>query len=565
MGIIARETRAISNRCATCLLGFAMFSTGAAGLVAEYILSTVSSYILGNSIEQFSVTIALMMLAMGVAGIVQKYVDDRHLVEKFLAIEVALALLGGFAPLVIYGAFAFAENHFGLVFYSMAGGIGFLIGLEIPLVMRLNEQFAGKLKSNLAAIFSADYVGGFVGALVWAWFLIKTFPLTEISFIVSGFNFAVAGIVFIFFITMKMVRFRALCTVVLGMVALSLAIGYAYNRDFGTLMEQRLYRDRIVYSETTKYQRIVITHDQSLNDHRLYMNGNLQFSTVDEAIYHEMLVHPAMMAAQRKARVLILGGGDGLALREVLKYREVREVVLVDLDPDMVRIARENPVLHSINKGSFDDARVHAAFVFLERIGVRSVYQETGLLDAKGQPEKVRTAAVEVFTIDADRFIKEESGLWDVIVVDFPDPSSIELVKLYSKEFYLKLRRILEPHGVIAIQATSPYHAKEAYLCIKRTMQAAGFHTIPYHQNVPSFGDWGWLLAWTDERSVYDIRRIISSPESYRVETTYLTAQVMHASLAFGKNWLESKYQTVNTLMHPVLLRYYLDYSWKIE
>ncbi|RYG24283.1 hypothetical protein EON82_11310 [bacterium] len=143
------------------------------------------------------------------------------------------------------------------------------------------------------------------------------------------------------------------------------------------------------------------------------------------------------------------------------------------------------------------------------------------------------------------------------IFVDLPDPNSIELAKLYSLEFYRKLRRCLSADGVAVVQATSPFHAKETFLCIRRTMAAAGLRTLPYHDNVPSFGDWGWILA--NAKGEWRGRGEIEVP------TSYLTPELIQRSRAFGRDWLTSGFSDVSTLMQPVVLQRYLDAGWKVE
>ena len=192
-------------------------------------------------------------------------------------------------------------------------------------------------------------------------------------------------------------------------------------------------------------------------------------------------------------------------------------------------------------------------------MGIRPVEE-----DKQGHEITEEVAAVKVMNIDADKFVGETDEKWNVIFVDMPDPSSIDLTKLYSKEFYLKLNRILAENGVIVIQSTSPYHAKEAYLNIKRTVEAARFNTVPYHDNVPSFGDWGWILAWKNNRgSVSTMKNRIESIDSFEVETKYLTPEVFKKALVFGKGMLDSKFDDISTLMEPTILERYLK-SWDV-
>ena len=548
----------------TVLLGLSIFATGFCGLVSEFILSTVSSYILGNAVEQFSVIIALMMLMMGLAAAVQRFFPDRNLLLQFVGVEMLLALLGGFAPLAIYAAYGSMEDHFALVLYGTAMSIGFLIGFELPLVLRINAGKVTQLRSNLALILSLDYVGGFVGALVWTRLLLHKLPLTESSFVIALFNFGVAAVTFWYLSRGEFPpRLRAAAAGGIAIVAALLAIGWSNNRVWSEQLEQRLYDDRIVFSETTQYQRIVLTQNLRQRETRLFLNGNLQFSSLDEAVYHENLVHPAMSIAARRERVLILGGGDGLALREVLKYPDVVEVALVDIDSRMTEIASTHPALVELSRASFADARVRA----LPAQGIsggapRPVFQSHGRAESGGRAGVDRVARVEVIHVDAHRFVDGVSGPWDVVLIDFPDPSSVELTKLYSREFYRRLRGVLAPDAVMALQATSPYHAREAYLCIARTLQSAGFRVMPYHDNVPSFGSWGWLLAAPESRAGATLANRLKRVARFEVDTSYLTPELMHGSLVFGKDRLRAERNGINTLMHPVLLDLYLHHSW---
>ncbi len=565
-------TNALTNRdrlknlfefnTATFLLGSCMFATGATGLVLEYIQATVGTYILGNSIEQYSIVIGLMLFMMGVAAKVQKYFSDELLFEKFILIEISLAIIGGYAPIATYWSYGVME-YFMIVQYFFIMSIGFLIGLEIPVVMRINAGYSKKLSLNIEQVFSADYIGSLVGSLLWVYVLLKKFPLTEISFILAGVNFTIAVVTYSYFRYQGLISKKFTISALIFITAISLLVGYRYNRAWNIKLEQKLYDDPIMFSKTTQYQHLVMTQNRSLKEFRFYINGNLQFSSFDEERYHELLVHPVMALVPDHRRVLILGGGDGMALRETLKYPGVEEVLLVDLDPEMTKLGANNSVLRDLNRGAFDDARVTT----MAADGVTSgeyqpIFKETGEINKKTRlPETEKVASVRVINIDADKFLSKVKGKWNVVIIDLPDPSSIELVKLYSKEFYLKVRRVVSEHGMMVVQATSPYHAKESYLCIKRTLEAARFHTIPYHENVPSFGDWGWLMSWKNNMSKDNIvnrvkNMVINAP------TRYLNPEVFRRAMVFGKGELDSKNAKINTLMYPVLLNYYLKESW---
>ncbi|MGV3615839.1 MAG: polyamine aminopropyltransferase [Fimbriimonas sp.] len=553
------------GRGPTIVLAVSMFLTGGCGLVAQYILSTVSTYILGNSIEQFSVVIALMLLMMGVAGAAQSLISDRHLVEKFVAVEVLLALLSGFAPVALYAAYAHLTDHFAIVQVSAVLVVGFLIGIEIPLAIRINERYAPSLKGNIASIWSLDYVGSFVGALVWAFFLIKVLPIDRIGFAVAIVNLIVAGLTLAYFARVDRLAWRLPLAGLLATI-LATMFGLRSAPQWTDGIERSLYDDPIVHAETTPYQRIVVTQNRRLGDTRLYLNGNLQFSSLDEPIYHEHLVHPAMHLAARRRHVLILGGGDGLAVREVLKYADVERVTLVDLDGGMIRLAKDHPVFRRLNEDALRNARVSVvAPVGITPMGMkRPVMQPMGEGKAGGRPPLREIARVEILVLDADRFLDRVAQPADVMIVDLPDPNSIELAKLYSREFYRKARRALARDGIMVVQSTSPYHARETFLCIRRTVESAGFGTLPTHDNVPSFGDWGWILATPAHDEAW-LRRRLGGMRQLNVPTRYLTVDLLRRAPIFGREGLKSAYEDVSTLMRPIVLDRYLNEGWRVE
>jgi spermidine synthase len=545
------------------LLAFCMFTTGASGLVNEYVLATITTYILGNSIEQFSMVIASMMLMMGVSGFVQSKMSDDNLLEKFIAVEVIMALLGGFAPLAIYAAYGYLENSFQIIHYFFVLSVGFLIGFEIPLVMRIIDQHKIKLKTNLTLVYAMDYVGAFVGAVIWVQYLLKNYPLTEISFIVAGFNFIVASITIIYFLKQKLILKPTVYIIILLVTSALLIIGFASNRDISSLLEQRFYEDPIVHKETTKYQHLVMTHNSASGDTRLYINGNTQFSSLDEKRYHDFLVHPLMEATTSRDNLLILGGGDGLALREVNKYSDVRNITVVDLDPDMVKMASTNKRLTNLNNDSFKNANIATLpFQVIDSGARQGVYLSENGLESQSQ----WVASVTVYNIDADLFLRDKpKQKWDAVIIDLPDPSGIEISKLYSKQFYKNLKRYLTADAYISIQSTSPYHAKDAFLAIGNTLSSAGFNILPYRQNIPSFGDWGYYLAWTTEEKPIDLKSRLSQLKDFSVNTHFITPELLASSFAFGKGELQTKRPCINTLMEPCLLTAYSDRGWQVE
>ncbi|MBQ9391796.1 MAG: spermidine synthase, partial [Lachnospiraceae bacterium] len=261
--------------------------------------------------------------------------------------------------------------------------------------------------------------------------------------------------------------------------------------------------------EQTRYQKIVVTKHK--DDVRLYIDGNCQFSTNDEYRYHEALVHIPMSEVQSHDSVLILGGGDGMAVREVLKYDDVQDIELVDLDKDMIDICMTNENITSINDNSL-------------------------------KSDKLR-----IYNEDAYKYLENTNKKYDVIIVDLPDPNSEVLNKLYSNIFYRMCGNCLKDEGIMVVQSTSPYYAKDTFWCINKTIESEGFFVKPYHLQVPSFGDWGFNMASKKE---------IKEELDFSVDTKYLSKDNVKALFLFGKDEITNDVE-INHLTKPVLMEYY--------
>lgn len=550
---------------ASLLLCACMFASGACGIILEYIQASLASMILGNSFEQWAMVIGLMLFWMGFGSLIQARISKKYLIYAFICVETGLALAGGFSPTLTYIAYGYTA-HYILVLYFFVSFIGIMIGLEIPVIIRINNDFSRELSTNLGNILSADYIGSLIGSFIYVFVLLRFTPITEAAFLTAGVNFSLAFITFIYFSKKGLIKNRFLISMVMLAVFCAVSYGYANNRKWNLALEQPLYDDPIILSRTSQYQHIAITHYKPFDEVRLFLNGNLQFCSTDEQRYHEPLVHPVMTLAPVKARVLILGGGDGCALREVLKYKAVKEVLLVDLDPEMIHLAKTHPVLTRINQDAFRDARL----VTRTGSGITPGINKRLYMDAPGgkkRPRPVQTrklADVKVMNVDADKFLSDIPGAWDVIIIDMPDPSTPELTKLYAREFYKKVRLHLSQHGLMVVQATSPYLAKESFLCIRRTIESAGLSTLPFHENVPSFGDWGWVMAWHPTVKAEKIMERIDHL-SFDVPTRFITPLVFKSELVFGKGQLETTSTQINTILYPALLSIYNHESWLLE
>lgn len=550
----------LSSRRVKVLLALSMFVMGGCGIAYEYVLSVLGNYLIGSSHEEIFVVIGLMMFAMGVGSYSQRVLRG-DLIETFIVLEVLLGVIGGFSASAVYATFAVSESY-RIILYGLAFTIGGLIGMEIPVIIRINREYSKSLRVNLAEVLSMDYVGALAGALLFAYVLLVHVSLTRIGYLLGLANVAVAGLGIWAFWPLIRRRRRIVGGALLATGALAGGLFMAPRWDAWS--EQRFFADPIVHRQTTLYQHIVLTERGDVI--RLYINGHLQFSSRDEHIYHETLVHPAMTLAPRRSRVLILGGGDGLALRECLAYDDVEAVTLVDIDPAIIELSRDHPALSRLNRGAFDEAQVTtklagAIGTSAERYHPRFHGQHpTQRFDAP-----VELPEVNVYTVDADRFLDAVEGQFDVAILDFPDPSHLETAKLFSREFYRSLSRVLAPGALVAVQSTSPYHARDVFLCIGESLRSAGFAAVPYHQNVPSFGEWGFhLAARVPEREgagrELEARLVerLRSIDRFEVETRFLTPELVAAATRFGKDWLEpGRKIEPHTRLRPHLIEYY--------
>lgn len=503
----------VDGRRQSLTLLFSAFVSGLCSIIYELLIATTASYFLGDSVKFFSLTIGIYMAAMGVGTYLSKYIEG-DLLARFVRIELALALLGGLSIPVLYMTYAWT-SLFIPVYLIFTIAIGVLIGLEIPFLTRLMDRYI-QLKVNIANVLSLDYLGALFATMAFPFLLLPLFGVYQSSLLFGLANMSIGFAILHVFRdeigdrTGRLIRLTAALTAAL----VAMLVG---SHFFLSHWDQSLYDDRIVHGEQSRYQRIVLTRDR--DDLRLYLDGNLQFSSVDEYRYHEALVHvPIAVRSEVPTRVLLLGAGDGLAARELLKYPEVREIVLVDLDPAIVALARENPQIAALNGRSLDDPRV------------------------------------KVIVGDAFGFLQENREPFDFIIADLPDPNNSGLARLYSKQFYELSYRNLTPGGLFVTQATSPYFAPKAFAGIAATVEAAGFDNLyPYRASIPSFGEWGFVLA-------SDAKLNMTRPQ-IRTATRYLDSENFMRHFEFDK---DTKIGAVDitTLDRPVVLDYYLE-GWR--
>jgi spermidine synthase len=499
-------------RSAEVALLLSVFVVAACGLVYELAAGALASVLLGDSVLQFSTVIGTYLFAMGIGSWLSRFLE-RQLVAHFLRIELLVGLVGGLMPAALFALQTEAPTSFRLALYGLVLLVGTLVGLEIPLVMRiLKRTLAGTAheRAGLGAIVSQvltfDYLGALVVAIAFPLVFVPKLGILRTAVFFGLLNAAVA--LWALWLFRAEVRRKgahlAACLATIGV----LAAAFASADRLSTWAEDRFYGDSVLASATSPYQRLVVTssHHGGL---RLYLNGNLQFDSRDEYRYHETLVHPALAAHGAPRTVAVLGGGDGLAVREILRWPSVQRVVLVELDPHVTRLFSTRPELVALNRGALADHRV----TILHR--------------------------------DAFGWLEEGGETFDAIVVDFPDPTNFAVGKLYTKSFYELLDRRLAAGGFASVQTTSPLVARRSYWTVATTIEAAGLAVTPLHAHVPSFGEWGFLVA---------SRRPFRAPTALPPGLRFLTVEGFPALADFPPDMARVPAE-VNRLSNQVLVQ----------
>jgi len=478
----------------------------ACGLIYELVAGALASYLLGDSVTQFSTVIGTYLFAMGIGSWLSRYVT-RGVIARFVTVELLVAVVGGFSSALLFLAFAYTDA-FRLTLYLLVGAIGTLVGLEIPLLMRiLRHRY--EFKDVVANVLTIDYLGALGASLLFPLLLVPRLGLARSALLFGVINALVALWSTVLF--RDALGARRLLQAGCAAVLLSLGAGLAGAGRITALAEENLYADDVIFARDSRYQRIVLTSWK--DDVRLFLNSHLQFSSRDEYRYHEALVHPGLAALPGARRVLVLGGGDGLALREILKYPNVERVTLVDLDPEMTRLFATHPALSRLNGGSLRSPRVH------------------------------------VVNADAFVWLDEADDMFDFVVVDFPDPSNYAVGKLYTTAFYRLLQKHVSRDGLFVVQGTSPLFARRSYWSIVETLRTVGLRTWPYHLYVPSFGEWGFVLAGAG-----DYEPPARLPDGLR----YLTPSTVPQMFDFAADMRPVPAEP-NRLNDQVLVRYYED------
>jgi spermidine synthase len=494
------------------LLLAAAVSSGT-GLAVELLLGNLASYLMGNQALAYGIAVGGFLAAMGMGSYLSRFIAvnvkgrelQRDLLVSFIKIELAIAPLSAILPMALFALFVADGGMIWQGLFVVTIILGTLAGLEVPLLVRMLEGVEG-MREAISGVLALDYLGGLFGSLIFPLLLLPLLSMFPTAFVLGALPAFMVFAIGRFFPSMRRWGYLGLALGIILCVTAPIAI------PLGNQLENNLYNAPIIKRVQSTYQRIVMTRQG--RDVRLFLDGDLQFSTLDEYRYHEALVHPAMSAVPQHKKVLILGAGDGMAVREVLKWQGVERVVLIEIDPAVVKLATHHPQLVRVNANSLKDNRVEV--------------------------------------INADAFIKAPQlpDTFDVIIADFPDPDHQSLAKLYSEGFYRRLAARLAENGVFVTQASSSFFTPKVISCITATVADTGLTVHPYVVDVPSFGPWGFVLA---TRHNIDTTKL-----KLEVPTRYLTTALLQHIFELPKD-LELGNTEINRLSNPVIVRYQMQ------
>ena len=449
------------------------------------------------------------MFAMGVGSYLTKLLDDQ-LIQNFINIEITISLVGGICSLLLFIVFPEVRALYNVTMYSLILIIGALVGMEIPILMRILEhkQSTG---DSIANVLSLDYIGALIGSVAFPLFLLPHLGLVQSAFAIGLINILTALVNIYYF--RDYLQYPKRQTIIALSILAALTLFMVYGTVLTRYAEKHLYFDQVIYNQQTPYQKIVVTKSATHDEQHLYIDGHIQFSSRDEYRYHEALVHPVMSIEGKRDNILILGGGDGLAVRELLKYPDIKHIDLVDIDPEMTEISKSLPLLTRLNKNSLNHPKV------------------------------------TITNDDAFSFINKAGRLYDRVIIDMPDPHNEAINKLYSKEFYTMIKRRMAPKGAIVTQSSSPFYTRRTFWCINATLDHVFADTKAYQVTIPAFGIWGFNIARIDS----------TLPTEYHFieDTRFINSAIMQSAHTFGKDIAKLESQ-VNSIMEPKLYQYYI-------
>ncbi len=500
------------------VLYVSIFLLGFTSIAHQNNLGAVSSYIIGDSATQYGWVIGATMVGLFLGFVLSTLVSDETLLTRFVQIEVVLTLVGGAS--VVLAFWAYANMSFYVLFIRLITiAIAVLIGLEDALLLRIANKYEHDIAKSNGWALGLSSLGGGIAGFTFGQLLVPRLGVVNLAFVLSLVNLFVVGGSLIYF------RDRlgkwSMYIIATATVFAGLTFAMFNQKALSSYLTQNLYEDQVSQVWGGVYGNKTLTCDKT--GCKLFINGQIQFSSKDEYMYHELIVHPAMSVVNervvnRPLNILVAGGGDGLVARELLGYENVGQITVVDLDPVMTgEVALEEPVV---------------------------TYNEGSLL----------SPIVQVVNTDAFTYVRDSTEIYDLIIVDLVDPATESAAKLYSYEFYQFSLDHLSRGGVFVTQSTSPWYVPKAFWAINLTLEEVFPQVVPYRWAVPSFGDWGWNIA---SNIPFDSGELVISDNA-----DWLTTEGWRASLFFGANEFAQQeelrnYGVVSTLTSPAVQVFY--------
>lgn len=462
----------------------------------ELLLAQTLATVLGNTVLRYSLTIGFYLAAMGIGAMLCDLKKDDKPLPRLFRVEVGLTIAGGISVIYIHyldiiQKYLFAYSPFmsshlfngitpvDILFFIFSQGIIILIGIysgyEIPLLIQIGNE-SGKNVTN--RVLGVDYFGSLAGSVLFPLILLPRLGIFAIAFLVALLN-ALASLV----VATAGFKNKKIPAMMVAFLIFLLGTGlfatdsiqqyflkkFYFYRDISTIGDifspSSTHRNRIEHRDSP-YQGIDLVTDtltseemeqyrrysNRLNEHPgypddkwLFLNGSYQFYSLTDDLYHEYIVHiPIHLQEEVPRRVLILGGGDGLIARELLKYDDVELITQIELDGEVLRLAQNHPVLKVMNGGSLKDPRV------------------------------------EALTGDAFYFLRHNREKYDAIFLDFPAPLDYSLSILYSREFYSLVRHALTEKGfaIMDMPGGDVNNTSSLFPVYYNTVHAAGFQTV---------------------------------------------------------------------------------------
>lgn len=502
-------------------------------ILYELTIWTLSSYLIWDSVRQFSFTIWFFMSGMWVGAYFSRFLEKEAL-KNFLRVEILLSILWATSVILLKLAYIYLWNSdfsFQFIYFFLTVFLWSLVWIEIPLVAEVYKQLKIKTQSIISDIFTFDYIWGLLASLMFPIILLPYLWLYNISIFIWSLNLIVAFLYLNYLkkhnpnplsgaknkkVPDKWLRVEKKFFIKYYLIIFSVLLYFIFLLTISNKLEnfylKFYFKEPILQTYQTKYQNITLT--KRGEDLRMYLNWNIQFNSLDENRYHEALVDwPIKLMSSSQPypegeedfNVLVLWWWDWLAVRNLLKYNFIRNITLVELDPKMIEISSTQKDLIKLNTNSLNNKKV------------------------------------KIINIDAFKFIKNTTNKYDFIIADFPDPRDVWTAKLYSKEFYIWIHWTLKKNWMFVTQSSSSFFATKAFWSIDKTINSVFWNSLAYHRYLPSFWDWWFVLT-----------------KKWFLEKNNICPNLW--CTGFDEDYLwENKDVEINTLTNPKIIEYYLE------